>query len=243
MARPRKYATEEERQAARREQKRRYDREKRPNKRGKSGKKIREWQEWQPRFVGVDGESFITDELLPDGSPKQAYCLLLRNDKEPLFNPEGLSTWECLRYLTDDVPAKTALVGYFLNFDFEWILKDITQDEYKALQHGEIVDLFAGEYFVQWFVGKKLIIYRLRDWARRVPRKKRKLSKHYRMVAIQDVQGFFQQSFVAALKKWGFKDDPRLEIITTGKAARGGFRLEVQQDGDGLAGRTDDEGL
>lgn len=50
------------------------------------------------------------------------------------------------------------------------------------------------------------------------------------MVTFQDVQGFFQTSFVQALKKWGFKNDPRLEIITTGKAARGGFKREDVED-------------
>lgn len=212
----RKYATEEERKTAKIESIR---------KAVKTHKKKKAKTPWEPKFIGVDGESFITGELLPDGTPKQAYCLLLRHDKEAIFDAAGLSTWDCLDYLTTDVPPKTALVGYFLNFDFEWILKDLYQDEYKRLQHGETISIFADEYRLQWFVGKKLVVYRVKPSARRYPPEARK-AKHFQMITFQDVSGFFQSSFVSALKKWGFKDDPRLEIITSGKAARGGFRLE-----------------
>lgn len=226
MARPRKYATDEERDAARKASKQRHDR-KRPEH---GGKHTYERIEWEPHFIGVDGESFATKRTLPDGSPRQDYCLLLRSDKDSLYKPGGISTWDALCYLTDGVPPKTALVGYFLNFDFEWILKDLSQKEYKDLQHGETVPLFAGDYVLQWFVGKKLVIYRLMTKFRHIQKDDRKLNKHYRMVTIQDVQGFFQQSFVAALKKWGFADDPRLNIITTGKAARGGFQHDDVDD-------------
>lgn len=220
MPRPKKYATEEARKAARRETKR------------KSQAKYRETHErpsrakfaaWEPKFIGLDGESFVTSEKLPDRKLKQSYNLLLRSDKDPIYSEKGLSTWECLKYLTDDFPQKTAVVGYFLNFDFEWILKDLKQKEYKALQRGEVVELFGGEFRVQWFVGKKLVVHVLKHQARRkVPELRDE--KDYRMTSFQDVQGFFQSSFVSALKKWGFKDDPRLKIITSGKAARGGFK-------------------
>lgn len=244
MARPSKYATDAEREAAKRQRQREYyarkkgdsvnayntyqteeaRREGYTERHERYNARKRPREEWTPRFVGVDGESFETGELLPDGTPKQAYCLLLRHDKESLYNPEGLSTWDCLRYLTDQPPGKTAFVGFFLNFDFEWILKDLTQAEYKALQHGETVPIFDHEYILQWFVGKKLVIYTLKPQFRRMPPEERKLNKAYRMITIQDVQGFFQQSFVSALEKWGFADDSRLNIIRSGKAARGGFQ-------------------
>lgn len=184
---------------------------------------------WEPRFIGVDGESFVTSERLPDGERKQAYSLLLRHDLEPLYaeDPEkGLSTWECLAYLSQRGPFKAAFVGFFLNFDFEWILKDLSQDDYKSLQRGEQVRLFASEFMVHWFVDKKLDIYRIKDSARDIPEEERLPNRDYFRTSIQDVQGFFQTTFVNALKKWGFASDPRLSIITSGKAARGGFEWE-----------------
>lgn len=223
MARPRKYATEEERISARRAK----VRENVARHREKHGRPSRSgYEPWTPRFIGIDGESFVTDELLSDGTPKQAYCLLLRHDKKAIYNPDGLSTWQCLRYLTGRPPKKTALVGFFLNFDFEWILKDLTQDEYKALQHGDTVEVFDGEYRLQWFVGKKLVVHRLKGSARKKEKSARNLGKDYVMTSFQDVQGFFQTSFISALKKWGFQNDSRLKIITSGKAARGGFQKE-----------------
>jgi hypothetical protein len=212
-----KYATNEERIEAQIKTKRKAD--KKYNK-----KRPKNTEPWTPKFIGVDGESFITGTL-PNGEPEQTYCLLLRHDKAELYNPKGLSTWDCLDYLTTNVPSKTALVGYFLNFDFEWILKDVYQKEYKDLQHGKEVSIYADEYRLQWFVGKKLVIKRVLPSARRLPPEERK-AKHFKMVSLQDVSGFFQSSFVSALEKWGFENDERLHIIKSGKAARGGFEIE-----------------
>lgn len=213
----RKFQTEEERKVAKIEKERKKT-DKRREKRQAAG--------WTPQFIGVDGESFVTGEYLPDGTPKQAYCLLLRHDKPAIFNPEGLDTWSCLNYLTSNAPRKTAFVGYFLNFDFEWILKDIEEEEYKALQHGDTLSLYSDEFRVQWFVGKKLVVYRVKPSAMGLDPGERSLSKHFQMTTFQDVAGFFQSSFVQALQKWGFKKDERLKIITSGKAARGGFQFK-----------------
>lgn len=216
----RKFQSEEERKKAVIER----EQEKRAKKKATRKKKK---EPWTPNFVGLDGESFDTGELLPDGSPKQAYYLLLRSDKEPLFTGNPLSTQECLFYLTDNIPSKTAFVGYFLNFDFEWILKDLEEWEYTRLRAGDIVEPqdAAGFFRLQWFVGKKLVVYRLKSSAFRKPLEARE-PKDYYQVSFQDSSGFFQSSFVSALEKWGFKKDERLKIIKEGKAARGAFQLE-----------------
>jgi hypothetical protein len=214
-----RYATNEERIEANIQKQRKADK-KRSKDRAEKREKSKE--PWTPKFIGVDGESFITGRTLPNGEPEQFYCLLLRHDKEEIYNPDGLSTWDCLDYLTKGVPSKTALVGYFLNFDFECILKDLYQHEYKALQHGDEVSIYGDEYRLQWFVGKKLVIKKLYPSSRSKAPEDRK-PKDFRMVTLQDVSGFFQSSFVSALKKWGFDRDERLDIITSGKAARGGF--------------------
>lgn len=215
-----KFATEEERKKAviEREQKKQANRKE---------KRKKEKKPWTPKFVGLDGESFDTGELLPDGSPKQAYYLLLRSDKEPLFTGKPLSTQECLFYLTGNIPSKTAFVGYFLNFDFEWILKDLEEWEYNALRAGDKItpEDGAGMFQLQWFVGKKLVIHRLKASAFKKPHELRE-PKDYYMTTFQDSAGFFQSSFVGALNKWGFQDDERLRIIKEGKAARGAFQLE-----------------
>jgi hypothetical protein len=259
MARPRKYATEEERKAAQREQarlrKQRYrekhgEREKADKVAKRMLKKMAELLDpqdgtWEPQFVGVDGESFVTGELLPDGTPKQAYVMLYRSDMPYVLKPktakewrEGLSTARCLDYLSRKSAGGrkgTAIVGFFLNFDFEWILKDLSQDEYKRLQKGETIEYGNGLYKLTWIPSKFLNIERMifSDWMNGGTNadNPEKPPRTY-TVRIMDTQGFFQSSFISALEKWGFKDDPRLEIIRSGKAARGGFE---RQDWDEVA--------
>lgn len=211
------YETEEERKAAKIKAQRKAT-VNRDEKRQATRKK------WEPVFVGLDGESFITGEKLPTGEDIQNYTLLLRNDKAEFFNKKGLSTFDMLKYLTTKTTKGAAYVGYFLNFDFEWILKDLPIEQYKALQAGEMVELegYDGLFRLQWFTGKSLEIYRLKDSAILKEPSERN-NKDYWKVKFQDVSGFFQTSFVKALKKWGFKDDVRLKKIIAGKAARGAF--------------------
>lgn len=211
------YKTEEERKAAKIKAQRKSS-SNREEKREASRKR------WEPIFVGLDGESFITGELIKGKEPKQDYTLLLRNDKAELLNRRGLSTFTMLQYLTSKTTKGAAYVGYFLNFDFEWILKDLPIEEYKALQRGELIEPeeYEGMFRLQWFSGKSLEIYRLKDSAL-AKEKGDRVNKDYWKVKFQDVSGFFQTSFVKALKKWGFADDERLIKIIAGKAARGAF--------------------
>lgn len=256
MGRKSKYATEEERKAAKNEQAKKRMAKLRAKKAAEQGRepKIRKQYDteeerktakikaqrkaeenrgekreatrktWEPVFVGLDGESFITGEKLATGEDIQDYTLLLRNDKAEFFNRNGLSTEKMLWYLTSKTTKGAAYVGYFLNFDFEWILKDLPIDEYKALQKGELIAPadFDDFFLLQWFTGKSLEIYRLKDSSFLKPKNERTM-KDYWKVKFQDVSGFFQTSFVKALKKWGFADDLRLKKIIDGKAARGAF--------------------
>ncbi len=190
----------------------------------KRAKKRKTKGPWIPRFVGVDGESFLTGRVIKmeDGTEteEQAYCLLYRSDMDyTLYDSRGLSTYQCLQYLTEKKLEGAALVGFFLNFDTEWILKDLEEQEYKALQKGEEV-IFRELFKLSWIPHKRLEIQKLKFGQWDVPIEER---EYYKAAVLLDTQGFFQTSFVQALKKWGFEDDPRLAKIISGKKARGGF--------------------
>lgn len=198
---------------------------------------------WTPTFSGVDGESFLTGRKVRaeiNGKMKevdeQAYLYLFRHDLETPLLPEfpdewtnGLRTARCLSYLTRKTSGGRngmALVGFFLNFDFEWILKDLPQSDYKALQKGETVEYMDGYYRLTWIPSKFLQIEKMfwRDYQNEKenaddPDK----PPRYMTTRIQDTQGFFQTSFVDALDKWGLGDSPLLKTIEAGKAARGAF--------------------
>ena len=159
---------------------------------------------WNGKFVSVDGEGW-------DGKYTLLACSAHAYD---LYNPDGLPTRACLRYLTDwGVNGGDALVGFGLSYDFENILKDVPDEDYKLLMDGEAVTF--GEFKLKYIPRKILEIKRDLD------KLDDKGKPRYKTVFLQDTMGYFQSSFEKALTKFNIPIPP---IITEGKALRGDFK-------------------
>ncbi len=165
---------------------------------------------WEPSFVSIDGEGIVGR----DG--KQRYCLLYASCYEDSISSRyGLTTKSCFRYLTGKPAYRSAWVGFGLSYDFENILADIPDDDYKQLLAGEEIQ-YEG-FRVRYIPRKMLTIgkpYKKKD------AKTGELKDAWYDVLIQDTLGFFQSSFEASLKKWGIPIPP---IIEEYKAKRGSF--------------------
>lgn len=127
------------------------------------------------------------------------------------YNVDGLSTVDCLNYLTDhDIPSNMAFVGFGLSYDYENILRDLPEEDYLKLKDGEKIryDNFVISYIPRKILEVTLLTGKADDKGKHITK----------TVFIQDVFGFFQSSFIASLEKWNIEIP---EIIHKGKAMRG----------------------
>ena len=154
----------------------------------------RESLPWAGEFIAFDGEGW-------DGK----YCVLAMSGFQALTNPDGLTTLDCLQYLTDS-PTKgnAAFVGFGLSYDFENILRDLPDELYKRLLE-EYTDKNGRPQrkTVEWqgytlmYIPRKMLEIKVNTGWKRPDG-----SEYIKTVLLQDVWGFFQSSFLAALKKW-----------------------------------------
>lgn len=151
-------------------------------------------------FVAVDGESYT------EGTDHR-YVLLAASTGRYAFNADGLSTVDCFKFLLD-LPKTALKVGYGWNYDVNMILGDVDL--------GTLIRLWK-EGQARWRG------YRL-EW---IPSKWFAVRTSKRSVKIHEAFGFFQTSFVNALRKWDI--DPPAEIESM-KAQRSVFDSEMQRD-------------
>lgn len=144
-------------------------------------------------FIAVDGEAL-----------EDKYALMCDSLGRQLNNPDmsELSTAQCFDWLLE-LPKKTVVVCFGLNYDVNNWLKDISKPYLKALwRDGELV---WNNYKIKWIPRKLFQIIDFRG----------------RTVTINEVWGFFQSSFVKALESWKIPVTTRL---TEGKSDRGTFQ-------------------
>jgi hypothetical protein len=156
--------------------------------------------------VAFDGEGW-------EGKYTLLACSAYPHD---LYDPNGLSTIICLLYICNpELPRGAAYVGYGLSYDFENILKDVSDADYMKLRDGDAVEF--EEYTLKYIPGKMLTIS--------VPLgfKNKQGKPVIKTVVLQDVLSFFQDTFINALRKWDIDIPP--EIIE-GKQKRGNFGPE-----------------
>lgn len=148
------------------------------------------------KFVAIDGESFTTAE-------SHNYVLLASSTGDTIFDDAGLSTQACLDFLIQlRTKAKWYIfVAYGLNYDVNMMLKDLSLEDLKELWT---------DHCVKWR-GYKL------EW---IPGKWFSVRKGSVSVRVYDVFGFFQSSFVNALRKWDIEPQADMEDM---KAARSSF--------------------
>ncbi len=156
------------------------------------------------RFVAFDGE----------GSYGRYQLLACSATDEDLRNKNGLGTLDCLGYFADlyergVLGPKDALVGFGLGYDFENILRDLSDDEYGLLRSGKTVQF---DRYTLRYVARKFLDCRVS----RGPDN----GKGYSF-RLQDIYPYFQTSFVTACEQRGIELPA---IVYEGKRQRSGFK-------------------
>lgn len=148
------------------------------------------------RFVAIDGESY-TDE---DG---HKYVLLASSLGEYIFDSQGLSSTECFQFLLSlrKRAKRYIFIAFGLNYDVNMMLRDVGRENLEKLWKEHRISWYS--YNIEWIPGKWFSVS----------------SKGY-CCKIYDLFGFFQSSFVNALKKW---DIPVQEDMQEMKQARSIF--------------------
>lgn len=161
-------------------------------------------------FVAVDGEG-----VKPPRSRADQYVLLADSDGRSLWNPDRLSTRDCLDFLLD-IPerhraegVRTVVVGFGLSYDVAHWLRDLPESKVARLL-GKWHDCLWGPYRIRYVPHKWFEVWRIEN------------GMGY--VRLDDTQTLFGGSFVQTVRDWLGEGAVR-PLLTEGKARRGGFRL------------------
>ncbi len=195
-----------------------------------------------------EGSAFYTevgDEATPYKWRQHFYTLLAASDGSEIEAPAGerLSTAQCLDFLID-AQANTRgaiLVCFGASYDMTQILRDLSHEELTLLLQGDgtpmcrkYVDVTFGayDYRIECRMRKSLKVWR---WARGAEKYERKVRQRGQnagqtywvmspcdKATLWDVWGFFQGTFVGALKAW-LPNDPDTPLIIKMKAQRNKF--------------------
>ena len=167
-------------------------------------------------FVSIDGEAFVSEDY-----PESYYGLLYSTQVgRSLYRPRPLRTMEIFDYVTayGARSNRSILTGYGLGYDFDNWLRDLPDRDYHRLEE---LDPAEDEWvrFGPW---------QLKYIRNRILRLRR-ASNPKRDWWVQDTIGYFQSSFVEALKKWNLdKDFPEdFARVMEGKAERGTFTPDM----------------
>ena len=151
------------------------------------------------RFIGVDGES------LTEGDSHK-YVLLAASTGGYIYDGEGLPTVECFDYLLS-LPKKAIITAFGWNYDVNMILRDLDITDLVRLWKSGSVEWNG--YELEWIPSKWFVVKRGNT--------RRKVCEAF---------GFFQSSFVNALRKWGIEPMDDIEAM---KAERGAFDAAMKQ--------------
>lgn len=163
-------------------------------------------------FVAIDGEGW-------NHEGRHVYTMIATSDPtQSLYTGEPLSTIECLAFLAD-LPTKEHLyyVSFFFDYDVTMILRDF------ALSAPELAaQLFRpGTRQYVWWEGFG-IKYRPH---KQFTVKRWDPARKYQATTIHDGQGFFQTSFVNALRQFGVGTPAEVDEIERMKSQRGSFTV------------------
>jgi len=120
-----------------------------------------------------------------------------------------LGTAECLDLIlhVESLYPSAFHVGFAFEYDVNMILKDL-ETRFLAVLHDAGSVIWKG--------------YRIKH----IPHKTFTVSKNGISATIYDAFGFFHQSYLSALKKYGLGNDPGFQKVKTGKEQRGKFTYE-----------------
>lgn len=153
-------------------------------------------------FIAFDGEG-------SDGK----YQLLAASVGDPVVCEEGLSTMECLSFfakllVTGEAKRSDAFIGFGLGYDFEMMLRDLSDDDYKLLIKGQKVKWGP---FKIGYVQRKFLDVSFR------------LGGDFWSYRLNDIYPYFQTSFIKACKAY---DIPLPDIVYEGKRNRSNFSFD-----------------
>jgi hypothetical protein len=155
-------------------------------------------------IVAVDGEGTTIGN-------KHYYILLADSTGRTLIDQNGIKTEAALDWLLE-IPGKPVIVGFAFQYDFEQIIKDLPKRLLLKLQKTNECRWYFDDkvYFIRYFPRKSYTVSIRTD-------------TYKRSVTVWDVFGFYQESFVKALKSWGVGDPETLSRIDAMKAQRDDF--------------------
>lgn len=193
-------------------------------------------------FIGVDGEGGGTDDI-----GRQNFLLLCAGDMELFNDNKPLSTVDCLEFILAQ-PADAILVGYYFTYDATQILRDLPENRLRwlmmttqqkleqrikkcpleltpeqredyfndPLNQRRVARTFWGEYAIEFVPRQFFSVARCNRNGRIGV-----LAGSAR--TINEVGGFFQKSFVEAIKDWGVGSEKVQAMIADNKERRSGF--------------------
>lgn len=186
------------------------DRHKGPDTRARKGNRHASFVK-RKRFAGVDGESV-----------NGRYTLLAwasdDGDDDWIERPAGLSTRDCLTFLTD-IPRELRCWGFAFGYDVNMMLVDVPVATVTKLY--ETGACYWREFRIAYTPGKKLVVSRYRGQG-----EDRKLIG---TCTIWDMFTWIQTSFATWIAKWELAPPAEVERIVSMKAQRATFD-ETQYD-------------
>ena len=148
-------------------------------------------------IIGIDGEGVTVE------NGEHHYILLAASDGS-CVEGVNLSTVECFDYLLS-LP-KGLKIGFSINYDINMMLKDLGLRNLQALwEDGETR---WNAYKISWIPSKKFSLVHVFSG---------------KTVTVWDAFGFFQCSFVRALKQWDIGTPEERDRIASMKELRGSF--------------------
>lgn len=153
-------------------------------------------------IIAVDGEGVTRERT-------HYYTLLAASNGEYIERADEITTVEALDFLTGlkkDTHRNYLVCGFSLNYDINMWLRDLPREAIERL-------LKEGKTYWRWYVihykpGKTFYV---------------KDRRNGRAVTVYDVFGFYQCSFVKALKDWKVGTPDVVERIASMKEKRGEF--------------------
>lgn len=171
-------------------------------------------------FVAFDGEGYTK----PTG--KHVYNLLGSSSGNYIHDADGLRTKTCFEFLMAERAANpnAVFVSFYFSYDVNMILTNLHRDSIEHLsKHGFCILRDKGDstglfYKVEYMPKKFLRLSR--------GYKHGKKYKSMLSMTIYDVWGFFQSSFVKALREFEIGDPDTLDFIESMKGQRSAFELD-----------------
>lgn len=165
--------------------------------------------------VGLDGEG--------SGRKPHRYTLLAWSNAdgsrtEHIADGKGLATWRCLEFLLA-IPPDARTFGFYLQYDWTMILKDLPNASLYALFRPQLRKLPKSEG--GGFSDVRWRHYRLHFLAGMM-----RIKRGSKVITVWDVGRFYQCAFVKALDTWDIGTQAERELVKKMKLRRSKFRAK-----------------